>query len=253
MNTSTRSTWIIAGAVIFAGLLIAGGVMFGDTSPESGDTDGDLIATAAEAAGVSGDEFQSCLDSSRHQDGVQADVNNASEAGGQGTPYNVLSMATPLSEETQQQLRDLMGEATISEDGKRLALSGAVPYNGMKQIIDTILADQNDDASAATTSDDLSIREVAEDDNIRGDINANIKIVEYSDFKCPYCGSFHETMKQVVDNYDGDEVAWVYRHFPIPQLHPEAPAIAQASECAREIGGKDAFWEFADEIFASQN
>lgn len=252
MNTSTRSTWIIAGAVIFAGLLIAGGVMFGNTDKNSSNAGGDLIAVAAESAGVSGDEFQSCLDSSRHQDRVQEDVNNASEAGGQGTPYSVLTMSTPLSDTTQQQLRDLMGEAKISADGKRLALGGAVPYNGMKQIIDIILADQNTEADT-TTSDDLAIRKVTEDDNIRGNINADIKVVEYSDFKCPYCGTFHDAMKQVVDNYEDDKVAWVYRHFPIPQLHPKAPGIAQASECAGEIGGQEAFWQFADEVFANQN
>lgn len=254
MNTSTRSTWIIAGAVVFAGLLIAGGVIFGNTDNSSNDTanEGGLIASAASAADVDGEEFQSCLDSDRHQSGVQDDVNNATEAGGQGTPYSVLSLNNPLSEATQQELRDLMGEVVISEDGQRLALNGAVPYNGMTQIIDTILADENTGA-ATTTSDDLAIREVTEEDNIRGDVNADIMVVEYSDFKCPYCASFHDTMKQVVDNYEASEVGWTYRHFPIPQLHPQAPEIAQASECAREIGGEDAFWSFADEIFASQS
>lgn len=88
----------------------------------------------------------------------------------------------------------------------------------------------------------------SEEDHIRGDSSANIAIVEYSDFDCPFCGKFHETAIEVLDEYDG-EVFWVYRHFPLEQLHPDAANKAIASECAAQLGGNDAFWAFADEIF----
>lgn len=97
------------------------------------------------------------------------------------------------------------------------------------------------------------IRPVSETDHIRGNPNAPIVIVEYSDFDCPFCKNFHETMNLVMDNYgtNGD-VAWVYRHFPLEQLHPSAPHIAAASECAAKLGGNDAFWEFADLVFGER-
>lgn len=90
---------------------------------------------------------------------------------------------------------------------------------------------------------------VTDKDHIRGDIKAPVKIVEYSDFECPFCKKNHETLKAVVAKY-GDKVAWVYRQFPIVQLHSKAPKVAMASECVAELGGNDAFWKFNDGYFA---
>lgn len=92
---------------------------------------------------------------------------------------------------------------------------------------------------------------VTEDDHLRGNPDAPVVIVEYSDYDCPFCSRFHDTMKVVVEKY-GDNVAWVYRQFPIEQLHPQAPAVAVASECVARIGGNDAFWQFSDAYFAAR-
>ena len=92
------------------------------------------------------------------------------------------------------------------------------------------------------------IAEVTENDYIRGSIDAPIKVVEYSDLDCPFCKRFHVTMATIVDEFPGD-VAWVYRHFPLDSLHPNAPTLAQGAECAGELGGNDGFWNFIDEMF----
>lgn len=97
------------------------------------------------------------------------------------------------------------------------------------------------------------VRPVDEDDHIRGNPNAPIVIIEYSDYDCPFCKNYHETMNQVMDNYGATgQVAWVYRHFPIEQLHPNAAGIALASECVANLGGNDAFWSFSDLIFGER-
>jgi len=95
------------------------------------------------------------------------------------------------------------------------------------------------------------IKPITKDDHIRGNPDASVKIVEYSDFECPFCKRFHDTMNQVMDEYGKNgEVAWVYRHFPLDQLHPvKARKEAVASECATELGGNDAFWKYADRFF----
>lgn len=92
---------------------------------------------------------------------------------------------------------------------------------------------------------------VTDADHIKGSPDAPVKIVEYSDFECPFCKRFHDTMNQVIDEYgDSGEVAWVYRHFPLEQLHPvKARAVALASECAAEQGGDETFWQFTDRYF----
>ncbi len=90
-------------------------------------------------------------------------------------------------------------------------------------------------------------RAVSSDDHLIGNPNAKVIIVEYSDFECPFCKIFHETMNRVVNTYE--DVAWVYRHYPIAQLHKKAFQEAEASECAWEQGGNDAFWAYANRIF----
>ncbi|MEX2241216.1 MAG: thioredoxin domain-containing protein [Burkholderiales bacterium] len=86
-------------------------------------------------------------------------------------------------------------------------------------------------------------------DHIRGDPDAPVTLIEYSDFECPFCKSFHSSLKKLVDE-SGSQVRWVYRHFPLDQIHPvKARKEAAASECAAELGGNSAFWKFADRFF----
>jgi len=91
------------------------------------------------------------------------------------------------------------------------------------------------------------LRAINKDEHILGNPNAKIVVVEYSDLECPYCQRFHKTMHQIVEG--NDDVAWVYRHYPIPQLHPKAFQEAEATECAWEQGGNDAFWKYTDRVF----
>ncbi len=102
---------------------------------------------------------------------------------------------------------------------------------------------------AADTTD--KIKPVISQDHIKGNPNAPIKIVAYSDFECPFCQRFHNTMNELMEKYGEDgEVAWVFRQFPLEQLHPvKAQAVAVASECANELAGNDGFWKFADRYF----
>ena len=55
-------------------------------------------------------------------------------------------------------------------------------------------------------------------------------------------------MHQVVNEYD-DKVAWIYRHFPLDQLHSKARKEAEATECANELGGNEKFWAYIDRLF----
>jgi protein-disulfide isomerase len=100
------------------------------------------------------------------------------------------------------------------------------------------------------SGDPENINPVTADDWIRGNPNAPIQIVEYSDYDCPFCKNFHETMNQIMAEYGPTgQVSWVYRHFPLAQLHPNAPRIALAAECVGNLGGNEAFWTFSDLVF----
>ncbi|HYD90806.1 MAG TPA: thioredoxin domain-containing protein [Flavobacterium sp.] len=94
----------------------------------------------------------------------------------------------------------------------------------------------------------IEVRPVSSSDHILGNPKAKVVIVEYSDLECPFCKVFHSTMHQIVNDSKG-EVAWVYRHYPISQLHPKAFREAEATECAWDQGGNDAFWKYTDRLF----
>src|SRR5690349_16280049 len=86
-------------------------------------------------------------------------------------------------------------------------------------------------------------------DHIYGNPDAPISLVEYSDFECPFCKRFHSTAKEIIDAYGG-KVNWVYRHFPLSMHNPGAEKQAEASECVAQLGGNDAFWKYANAIYA---
>lgn len=85
------------------------------------------------------------------------------------------------------------------------------------------------------------------DDPVRGNANAPVTIVEFSDFQCPFCQRVNPTLAQVRAAY-GDKVRIVFKDFPLPN-HPQAPKAAEAARCAAE---KNKFWEMHDAMFANQ-
>lgn len=82
---------------------------------------------------------------------------------------------------------------------------------------------------------------------VKGNDNAKVTIVEFSDFECPFCGRFYkETLPQIVKDYiDTGKAKLYYRHYPLA-FHPKATPLAHASECANDQG---AFWKMHDKIF----
>lgn len=102
--------------------------------------------------------------------------------------------------------------------------------------------------SGPTAAQLASVPAPDSDDHIRGGQNAKVILIEYSDFECPYCAAFHPTMEKLTEEL-GDQVAWGYRHFPL-SFHPNAQKAGEASECIYEQGGDDAFWKYADYVFA---
>jgi protein-disulfide isomerase len=109
---------------------------------------------------------------------------------------------------------------------------------------------QNNQVAASNT--DIKINPVSKDDYVRGNPDAQVAIVEFSDTECPFCKMFHTTMKSIIDTYGKDgRVSWVYRYFPLDSLHPKARKEAEALECVNEQGGSTAFWKMLDTIYAN--
>lgn len=107
---------------------------------------------------------------------------------------------------------------------------------------------QNNGNEQPTVDTTNKVDPVTDKDHYVGNLNAPVKIIEYSDFECPFCKKFHTTAEAVSKKY-GDKVVWIYRQFPLEQLHTKAPKIAMSSECVAELGGNDAFWKFTNGYF----
>lgn len=104
----------------------------------------------------------------------------------------------------------------------------------------------------STETSAKNITKVNSDEHIFGNPKADITLVEFSDFQCPFCARFHPTLERVVNESKGT-IRWVYRHFPLTTIHQFAEGAAKASECVAENADNDAFWKFAKGLFENQD
>jgi protein-disulfide isomerase len=126
-------------------------------------------------------------------------------------------------------------------------LSGGESFNFGADAADTVVADQ---PAVAPTPDAPAapVKPIDEkEEYVLGDPDAEVQLIIYDDFECPFCLRHADTVKQINQEY-GDDVAIVIRHFPL-SFHPEAQKAAEASECAGEQGE---FWAMHDKLFEAQ-
>lgn len=240
-STQTKNTLmkdlLIPFSIVIAGMFIGAGLYFGGAQPVAkvaGDTQpensGNPILALALKAGVDEDDFTACFENGETLSAVEDDLNNAVATGGRGTPWGII----------------------IGPSGKKYPINGAIPQQSIEQLIELAKSESNDNTNKS--EEELALDKmspVTNEDHIKGSMDAPVMIVEYSDFDCPFCARFHGVMNTIVKKYDG-EVAWVYRHFPLEQLHPNAKAVSVASECVAKLGGNEAFWVFTDGYLAGR-
>lgn len=119
-----------------------------DVTPSNNGLNASELPKIAEYANLDVDAFNACLESGTHISRVQKDYNDATRAGGNGTPFSILLLQKPLTSETVQEILPLFDRYRdprtglppigIAEDGMRMSLSGAMPYEIMKSIIDIL-------------------------------------------------------------------------------------------------------------------
>ena len=90
---------------------------------------------------------------------------------------------------------------------------------------------------------------VGDRDHIQGSADAHVTLVEYGDFECSHCGKAYPMIKEL-QQYLGNRLRFVYRHFPISTVHPHAKNAAEVSEVA---GAQGKFWEMHDQLFEHQD
>jgi NhaA family Na+:H+ antiporter len=85
-------------------------------------------------------------------------------------------------------------------------------------------------------------------DHVRGAVDGRVTLVEYGDFQCPYCGDAYPIVMKLLEDFDW--LRFVFRHMPLADLHPRAPAAAEAAEAA---AAQERFWDMHDRLFEHQH
>lgn len=118
---------------------------------------------------------------------------------------------------------------------------GGLYFMSTKDKIDVSNVDESNILPASEQSGDIA-------DNVYGDKNSKVVLIEYGDFQCPGCGGVYPVVKEVKEKYK-DKIAFVFRNLPLSQIHPNARAAAAAAEAA---GLQGKFWEMVDLIYSNQ-
>ncbi len=144
-----------------------------------------------------------------------------------------------------QEKQELANKNRKKEQNKSLMMWLAV-IAGIALIVWGIIASSGDNSSVNVSS---SISDIVEQDHVKGNPDASIVIMEYSDFQCPACKAYFPIIKQLMSEYS-DDIAFVYRHYPLTSIHANAEPAARAAEAA-SVQGK--FWEMHDKLFENQS
>ncbi|MBX3014323.1 MAG: thioredoxin domain-containing protein [Caldilineaceae bacterium] len=201
------------------------------------------FAELATALGVDMAQYDACIASGEKEPIVAQRVAAAIEKGFGGTPSFEF-------------VRESTSEA--------FSLVGAQPYDQFATMIDTLLtggtpqteeqAQGSDEIPFWATADGLKPDPAHPDmtmggDFYRGNPDAKVVVIEFSDFQCPFCQRHNTETQPVLDEQfvDTGEVMWVFKHFPLT-IHPQAPAAGVAAECAAQQGQ---FWEMHELLFAT--
>lgn len=240
-------------AIVVAGVIIAGAVFytngFGGGSKDgtptvAGTSTGskyEKFIGVASDIGLNANDFSQCMDEFDVSE-VKNDLVDASSYGANGTPAFFVGKS---------------GDG--STNGVRI--SGAYPYETFTAVIEGLNAGDDQKVIEAIGPDQegnfapdlasISAEVSYDDDPVKGDPNAPITIVEFSDYECPYCQRhYNQTYPQIVSQLiDTGQVKLIFRDLPLSFHDPIATQAAVAANCARAQGGDEAYFKYHDEYF----
>ncbi len=201
------------------------------------------FADLATEIGAAMEPYAACIASGEKDALVEAGVEAARAKGFSGTPSF-----------------EFVREATAES----FTLVGAQPYDQFSTMIETLLAGGTPQTEEqAQGSEEIPFWATADGllpdpdqpgmtmggDYYRGNPNAKVVVIEFSDFQCPFCRKHTTETQPILDEtfVDTDQIMWVFKHFPL-SIHPQAPAAGAAAECAADQGK---FWEMHELLFAT--
>ena len=207
-----------------------------DLQPKLEDAD---LEGAAKELGLNVDKVKDAIKNAKYKKEIDADADLADDMQASGTPHFFIN-------------------------GRRLV--GAQPYEKFQKIIDEEITKANDMLAKGTSHAALYDTMIKDGKGspepekkampgvqgapTRGNKNAKVTIVEFSDFQCPFCQRAEDAVNEVMKNY-GDKINFAWRNLPLP-MHADAPLASQAAMEAYKQKGPDAFWKMHDLLYGAQ-
>lgn len=204
---------ISAGFLIMVGIILSGGI----TNKSQNNK------TLSEQVGMTKEALSYCMENINAEElakNIENSVGLAMKALPQeemGTPYSII----------------------VGKNGIKTEIKGNADIETIKKLIDEV---KNGTVASKYEGE---MPEVNDNDHLIGNKDAEIIIVEYSDYECPYCKSIHVTLENLVEESDGN-IAWVFRHWPI---HQNSFLKVTAAECIAQEKGNEAFWEYTKLLY----
>lgn len=233
-------------AIVIAGVLIAGSVVYSNVWAKNnlaaigaGNNNANAPKTYtandlkkwAKDLKLDTKKFNQCLDSGKYAQNISDSTKLGNGLGVGGTPSSFISGIVPK---------------------KSVFVQGALPYDMFNTIINQYVSIKTTlPAEVLKLITEVSEVAISADDHAIGNADAPVTIIEYSDFQCPYCEAFFtQTLSGIKKNMvDTGKVRFIFRNFPLSQIHPMAEKFAEAAECANDQGK---FWDMHDTIFTKQ-
>lgn len=142
------------------------------------------------------------------------------------------------------------GAARVKSSGlstQAAILIGAAIIAG-SLILHGVLASKGGSSSNLALLESFGGRAPGTNDYIYGKKNSKVYLIEYSDTECPYCMAFHNAVTQIQQKY-GDKIGFIYRHFPLTSIHPDAMPEAIKMTCVGKLKGDTAYYDFMTTLF----
>jgi len=205
------------------------------------------LETYAQGLGLDMDKFKKALDTNKFQAQVEADMALAKKVGARGTPNFRINGVEVSGARPFDAFKTVIDEQLKAAE--ELAKSGTKP----DQIYAALVKKNHKEPSAQPekgrpADDDKTVYKVPTGDSaFKGEKDAQVTVIEFSEFQCPFCSRVNPTIKQLLDTYPG-KVKVVFKHNPLP-FHADAPLASQAALAA---GAQGKFWEMHDKLFENQ-
>ena len=207
-----------------------------ESQPKLEDADLEKVATDA---GLNLDKVREAMKTHKYKAIIDGDADLADDMQASGTPHFFINGRRLVGAQTVEKFSEIIDD--------ELAKTSAMLGKGMAadKLYDALIRD-------GKGAPEIEKKNMIVPPNapMRGNPNAKVTIVEYSDFQCPFCKRSEEAVNEVMKNY-GDKIKFVWRNMPLP-MHPDAPAAAEASMEAFRQKGSDGFWKMHDLLYANQ-